>query len=285
MTKIILTTESGSDVTKELGEKYNVQVVSFGINFPDRSVNDVDIDVQEVFDFYKQTKKIPKTNAVSPFQYTEFFEKIAEENPEAEIVHVGYSSACSCAFQNALIGVADCTKAKVYLVDSLNVSGGLANLVYRAREIIDANPNADGAAIKEMIEAYVSKIKTSFVPDRLEFLVAGGRVSNAAGMGANLLKIKPRIDIIKGQLIAGKKYMGIMKKVAPEFIKDFTRESELEKELIYLFFAEGADMDTVEAMKNQLLELGFAQVIIQKLGVVMTVHGGRGAIGVSGTLI
>lgn len=281
MTKIILTTESGSDVSGKLKEQYRVEVVPFGINFPDRSVADGEIEVQEIYDFYKKTKKIPKSNAVSPYQYTEFFEGLAEQNPEAEIIHIGYSSACSCSFQNAMIGVRDCVKAKVHLIDSLNVSGGLANLVYKAREIIDARQDTSVDEIVSEIQSYVPRIRTAFVPDRLEFLAAGGRVSNATALGANIFKIKPRIDIIKGELIAGKKYKGIMKKVAPQLAADFISENELDHSLIYLFFSEGADLEVIEAMRQQLLESGFAKVVIQKLGCVMTIHGGKGAIGIS----
>lgn len=284
MEKILLTTESGSDISGDLKEKYRVHVVPFGINFPDHSAPDVEVDVQEVYDFYKKTRKIPKTNAVSPYQYTQFFDSLQERYPDAEIIHIGYSSACSCSFQNAVLGVRDCVKARVHLIDSLNVSGGLANLVYAARRIIDANPQDSAEELVKKIEPFVAKIKMAFVPDRLDFLAAGGRVSNAAALGASILKIKPRIDIVKGELIAGKKYKGLMKRVAPQLAEDFCGEYDLDKSRIYLFYAEGADLDVIENVRQLLLSKGFAEVPVQKLGCVMTVHGGKGAIGISGTL-
>lgn len=76
MAKIILTTESCSDLSKELLEEKQILSVPFSVNFPDRTVYDGEIPIQEIYDYYQETKKIPKTNAVSPHQYTEFLKKL-----------------------------------------------------------------------------------------------------------------------------------------------------------------------------------------------------------------
>lgn len=283
MRTIVLTTESGSDLTTETCEKHHILSVPFGLNFPDRTVDDGQIAVQEIYDFYKETKAIPKTNAVSPYQYTEFFRAAAEQNPGCEIIHVGYSSACSCSFQNAVLGVRDLEGVKVHLIDSLNVSGGLGNLVLKAAEIIENNPDDTAEQLVEKIVPYVKKTHTSFVPNTLEFLLAGGRVSNAAAIGATILRLKPRIDIINGELIAGKKYKGRMEKTAFRFADDFLEGKNFDKRLIYMFYAEGADLELMERLRQYLEGKGFARVKVGTLGCVMTVHGGKGAIGISAT--
>lgn len=281
MGKIILTTESGSDLTKELCEKHHILTVPFGLNFPDRTVDDGQIPVQEIYDFYKETRKIPKTNAVSPYQYTAFFQEAAAQNPGCEIIHIGYSSACSCSFQNAVLGVRDLPDIKVHLIDSLNVSGGLGNLVLKAAEIAEGHPEMTAEELVAEIVPYVKKVHTSFVPDTLDFLLAGGRVSNAAAIGAAILKIKPRIDIIDGELIAVKKYRGKMEKTAGRFVEDFLEGKDFDKRKIYLFYAEGTDPDIIKKLYKHLEDKGFAEIGVGVLGCVMTVHGGKGAIGIS----
>ena len=79
-------------------------------------------------------------------------------------------------------------------------------------------------ALAQAVEQAVPLVVTHFVPDRLDYLAAGGRVSNPAALGAALLKIKPRIDILDGKLIAGKKYRGTMAKVVPKLLEDFWRK-------------------------------------------------------------
>lgn len=283
MAKIILTTESCSDLSKELLEEKQILSVPFSVNFPDRTVYDGEIPIQEIYDYYQETKKIPKTNAVSPHQYTEFFEEVAGGDPTSEIIHIGYSSACSCSFQNAMIGVEECEKAKVHLIDSKNVSGGLGNLTLKAAEIIANNPQDSVAELVLKIENFVQKTHTSFVADTLDFLLAGGRVSNAAAIGAAILRLKPRIDIVEGKLIASKKYRGRMKKIAPQFVKDFVESQDFNRDNVYLFYALGTDAEVIELLKTSLEKQGFRQIHVDMIGSVMTVHGGKGAIGLSAT--
>lgn len=285
MNKIVLTTESCSDLSRETLKKYNILEIPFSVNFPDRTVYDGQIPVQEIYDFYKETKKIPKTNAVSPYQYTEFFEKISEEYPDCEIIHIGYSSACSCSFQNAVLGVGECKKAIVHLIDSKNVSGGLGNLTLKAAEVIKNNPKDTAVELVEKIVPYVKKTRTSFIPDTLDFLLAGGRVSNVAAISASILKLKPRIDIIEGKLIAGKKYRGSMIKVVPHFVSDFMNDKMFDKRKAYILYAQGTDATVIEKLQECLMSEGFQEIEVTILGCVMTVHGGKGAIGISATEI
>lgn len=283
MNQIILTTESCSDLPEEVLQEHQIYTVPYSLNFPDRTVFDGEIPIQEIYDFYEETKQIPKTNAVSPYQYTEFFERIAKENPGSEIIHIGYSSACSCSFQNAVIGVRDCTNAVVHLVDSLNVSGGLGNVALKAHQIVKENPGDSAEELVAKIKPYVKLTKCSFVPDTLDFLLAGGRVSNAAAISASILKLKPRIDIIEGELIATKKYRGDMGKVALKLARDFMENPNLDKKRMYVFYALGADEKIVDALVEYAKSQGFEEISVYTLGCVMTVHGGKGAIGLTAT--
>lgn len=285
MNQVILTTESSCDLSEETRTKHGILIVPFSVNFPDRTVLDGEIPVQEIYDYYNKTKKIPKTNAVNPNQYTEFFEEIASRYPGCDIVHIGYASACSCSFQNAVIGVKDCTNARVHLIDSENVSGGLGNLVLKADEVLRSK---EWDSVEQLIEAityYVKRTRTSFVPDTLDFLKAGGRVSNAAAIGAAILSLKPRIDIVAGKLIAAKKYRGGMKRIIPTFVDDFMKDRTFDKERAYVFYAEGAEKEVVEELIRCVRDQGFRTVSLDVLGCVMTVHGGKGAVGISATEI
>ena len=144
--KTIITTESCSDIPVSMLEKLNVPMVPFSVNFPDRTVLDGELPIQEIYDFYEATRQIPKTCAVSPYQYSEFFNRLLED-PEVEIVHIGYSSACSCSFQNALISLQDCDEKRIHLVDCLNVSGGFGLLTLKAVEDVYKRQGSGGSSM------------------------------------------------------------------------------------------------------------------------------------------
>lgn len=135
-------------------------------------------------------------------------------------------------------------------------------------------------ALAQAVEQAVPLVVTHFVPDRLDYLAAGGRVSNPAALGAALLKIKPRIDILDGKLIAGKKYRGTMAKVVPKLLEDFLAK-DLDKRQGYVFYAAGCDLAVVEGAARRMKEAGFFQVDVFQIGCVMSIHGGPGAIGIT----
>lgn len=282
MNKIIITTESCSDLTEEMIGKSGVYIIPMHIVFETETFADGTIPVQYIYNYFEKTKRVPKTSAVNPAEFTGFFEKISKENPGASIIHIGYSSECSCTYQNAVIGISESKNADVYLVDSKNVSGGAGNLTMLAVKLRDENPQATAEELVEKIKGYVPRIVTGFVPERLEYLVAGGRVSNAAAIGASILRIKPRIDIVGGKLIATKKYRGSMERVAQKFAEEFVQSRDLSREVIYIMYAIGANKNIIEKMKKYFIEQGFKDVIILHTGCVMSTHGGEGAIGISG---
>jgi EDD domain protein, DegV family len=281
MNKIIITTESCSDLTKEMIDKNNIYIIPMHIVFETETFADGTIPVQFIYDYFEKTKQVPKTSAVNPSEFTEFFEKITKENEGASIIHIGYSSECSCTYQNAVIGLSESKNVNVQLIDSKNVSGGAANLTMLAVKLRDENPNSTAVELTEKIKAYVPRIVTSFLPDHLEYLAAGGRVSNAAAIGATILRIKPRIDIIDGKLVATKKYRGSMERVAIKFAEDFVHSRELSREVIYIMYALGADENIIDKMKKYFEEKGFKHVVILHTGCVMSTHGGQGAMGIS----
>ena len=281
---IVITTESSCDIPAALRGKLGVLTVPFHVNFPGMSVDDNSIPVQEIYDFYEKTHKIPQTSAVNPDEYRVFWEEVLAANPGAEILHVGYSSACSCSFQNAQIGRQDCKEpGRIRLVDGLNVSAGLGNLVMRAVQLRAEHPEEGLEELAKRVEGYVAKTRMVFVPDRLDFLAAGGRVSNAAALGAAILRLKPRIDIVTGELIAGRKYRGKMAHVVPHMLSDFLRGRSFDLSQAYMIHAAGAAEEALERIRVLLREHGFRRIYDWELGCVMTVHGGKGAVGVSAT--
>lgn len=281
MNQVVITTESCSDLSREMQEMHHIYSVPMHIDFPDKSFLDGEIPVEEIYQFYQRTKKIPKTSAVNPMEFSSFFRKVAEENPGAAIIHIGYSSQASCTFQNAIIGREECSEIDIHLIDSKNVSGGAANITLKAAQIVQENPQVSVYRLVEMITTYVDKVYTCFVPEHIEYLAAGGRVSNSAALGASILQIKPRIDIINGKLVAAKKYRGSMMKIMPKLVDDFVSGHDLSKQLIYVMYAQGAKKEVLSALQKLLLENGFKEIIFMTIGCVMSIHGGEGAIGLS----
>ena len=281
MRKIIFTTESGADLPKELAEKHNIKIVPMhvvmdGTDYKD----DGSLPVSKIYDYYNRTKLIPSTTSTNPNEYEEFFAQIKAENPDCTIVHIGYTSKASSSFHNAEIAAENFED--IYLIDALNVSAGLTVVTLYAAQLLESNPDIPMDELIQKIQASVPKSRMSFVPCSLEFLKAGGRVSNAAYISASLLQIKPLIELIDGKLVSAKKYRGKMSRVAEELLKDYLKKYPIDKKQIYFVFSIGLDEQVKVQMEQSAKEKGFENVTWIQAGSVISTHGGPGAFGIAG---
>jgi DegV family protein with EDD domain len=279
MKKIIVLTESGADLPSDLVELHNIQVVPMHVIMGDKSYADGSISVTGVFDYYKRTKKLPSTSATNPDEYEYLFKKITEENPGCIIIHVGYSSKPSCSYQNSII--ASEGMENIYHADALNVSGGLGAVVLKAVELIERHPDMQPEEIVENIESYAARARVSFIPGDLEYLKAGGRVSNAAYLGGTLLQLKPLIEIVDGQLVSTKKYRGKIANIVEKYMKEYIDKYDMDKERIYLLYSFGLEEHVKQLMEEVAKEKGFKKIVWIQAGCMISAHSGPGAIGLA----
>jgi DegV family protein with EDD domain len=279
MKKIFILTESGSDLPLDLVKLHNIQVVPMHIIMGDKSYSDGSIAVTDVYDYYKRTKKIPTTSATNPDEYQCFFKRISKENPGCIIIHVGYSSKPSCTYQNSII--ASEGMENVYHADSLNVTGGLAAVVLKAAELIEEHPDMLPVDLVKNIESYAARVRVSFIPGDLEYLKAGGRVSNAAYLGGTLLQLKPLIEIVNGELVSTKKYRGKISNIVEKYMKEYIDKYHMDKELMYLIYSLGLEEDIKQRMEEIAKEKGFKKIIWIQAGCMISCHSGPGAIGLA----
>lgn len=280
MTQIILTTESGSDISRDLATKHNVHIVPMHIVMDGKDYLDGDLPVPEIFEFYERTKKNPLTTSTNPHEYTDFFTQIRTEFPDSTIIHVGYTSKASSSFQNAIIAAKDF--CDIHLIDTLNVAGGLAAIVWHAVDKLESNPDITPNELIKGIEEVIPKSKFAFIPGSLDFLKAGGRVSNAAYLAGILLKIKPRIELIDGKLVSTKKYRGKMSNVARKLMEDYLADYHINKEQIYLLYSIGLD-DNIKREGEALAKAnGFKNISWIEAGGMISSHSGPGGFGIAG---
>lgn len=280
MRKIILSTESGADLPRDLADKYNVQVVPMHIIMDGKDYLDGVLPVEDIYDYYERTNDIPSTTATNPDEYHDFFMKIKRDFPDCIIIHIGYTSKASSSFQNAVIAAENFKD--LFLIDALNVTGGLAAIVLHAARVLEQDPSIEPAQLIEEIKSIIPKSRLAFVPGRLDFLKAGGRVSNVSYLGGVLLKIKPRIELIEGKLVSTKKYRGKMRDVAKRLMQDYLEQYDIKRDQLYLLYSLGLDERIKQQMEKLAKENGFKYVKWMQAGAMISTHAGPGGFGIAG---
>lgn len=280
MSKIILVAETGADISKELAAEYNIHIVPMHVNFDDESMDDGAFPVEKIPEFYKQTGRIPKTSGSTPDDFYKAFDEVHEKYPDAEILYLAYSAITTCSYQSGVIAAED--KDYITIIDTKQVSAGQCNIVIEVAKALRANPDMTMAEAVELTERLIRRAKMCFVPDNLDFLRAGGRVSNAAYIGSKLLNIHPCIEIIDGKLMATKKYRGKMRKVVEQLVKDYAAEYNLDRSNLWIVYVTGISDEVKNAAYNAAKECGFENIQWALTGGVITTHGGPAALGIAG---
>lgn len=281
MRKIVIVAETGSDVTKELAAKYNIEMVPMHVSFDTETVDDGTFPAEKIVEFYKTTGKLPKTSGSTPGDFETKFDEIHEKYPEAQILYLAYSAITTCSYQSAIIAAED--RDYVTALDTKQVSVGQANIVCKMAEIVNANPDMEIDEAVAIANELIERANMCFTPDNLEFLRAGGRVSNVAFLGASILGLHPCIELLDGKLMATKKFRGKMRKVAAELIKEYTVNYKLDKnETLWIIYTVGISDEVKEVIKNTAAECGYEKLEWVQAHGVITTHGGPAAFGIAG---
>lgn len=274
MMKIVITAESTIDLPQELLDKFNIKTTPFGINLKDRLVMDKFGISKEIFEFVDKTKTLPKTSAVAPAQYREFFEDLKKKYDA--IIHISISSLMSSAYSNAVSVASEMDN--VFVVDSRSLSTGIALLAIYACGLVEKgkSPSEIFQKVKEKTEL----VRASFVLDKLNYLHKGGRCSALSLISASLLKIKPQIIVDNGKMVVGKKYLGNLKGVVEKYCDDLLATYP-NPHLEYVFITRSSEMnDIVENLKDKLRARGFRHIYDTMAGGTISSHCGPNCIGV-----
>ncbi len=274
--KIIIASDSTSDLGPELIEKYGVKILPLGVTLGENTYTDgVDIDPDMIYANYEKTGQLPKTSAVNIADFEDFFEECTKDG--YSIVLFTISSEMSSTHHNACLAAED--YENVYVVDSRNLSTGGGLLVATAAEM--AKKGMTAKEIAEECERLAANVDASFVIDSLEFLHKGGRCSALAAFGANLLQLKPCIVVKDGKMGVNKKYRGKFAAVLPQYIADRIGDaSDIYLDKVFVTHA-GCDKEIIDACVDKVKELApTANVMITRAGCTVSSHCGRNTLGV-----
>jgi len=279
--KIMLIAETGSDVPVALATELGVTLVPMHVNMGNQTLDDGAFPPEDVCAYYDRTGKVPTTSGCTPYDFEKVFDALHQKYPGKKFLHLAYSAVTTCSYHSALLAAE--TRDYVKSVDTKHVSVGQCAVVAAMARWLEAHPDATLESAAAAAEAISAQIKMCFIPRNLDYLRAGGRVSNAVALVGNLLHLHPLIEIIDGKLMAGKKYRGAMEKVLPAVIQEFTSKENLSCEHIYLIRAPYFEEHLVHAVEETLKGLGYHNFTWVPTGCVITCHGGPGAFGIVGT--
>lgn len=191
MEKVRIITDTGADFPKPYPQ--NLTVLSLSIRFGSEEYRDaIDIDHATFYQKLTASKELPKTSLIPPADFAAAFEKATEAGET--VVAVILSGKLSGTYQSAVLAAEG--MENVHVVDSLNATIGEQILVRYALRLADQGMSA--ARIAGELNRVKSHIILMGVPETLEYLHKGGRISKAVAVVGGALSIKPVLALRDG---------------------------------------------------------------------------------------
>lgn len=276
--KIRITTDSTSDLSARLLAQHDIKVIPLYVVKDDVSYKDsLEITPNDIFEYVDSGKGICTTAAVNVGDYLDFFSEMKQDCDA--IIHFNISSEMSCCHVNAVLAAED--MENVHVIDSRNLSTGIGHLVLDAALMAEAGDKT-AEEICDIIRAEVDKVEASFVIDTLKYLHKGGRCSAVAALGANILKLKPCIEVKDGKMDVGKKYRGPFSTVILQYVRDrLTGRDDLDLRRVFITYAAGTPAEVVDAVENEVRACAqFEEIIRTQAGCTISNHCGPVCLGV-----
>lgn len=274
--KIKITSDSTCDLSPELIKKYNITILPLTIIKNNESFSDgITIQPEDIFAHVAAGGDLCSTAAANVGDYAELFTQFAGEYDA--VVHINIGSAFSCSHQNACLAAEEFDNVRA--IDSMNLSTGQGLVVLQACELAKTCQSLD--ELCEQLNAFTPRVEASFLLDQLAYMVKGGRCSSVAALGANLLNLKPCIEVKDGKMSAVKKYRGNFPKSLAQYVKDrLANRTDIDKGTLFVTRTPVTD-ECLASVQKAVEEYGdFENIFWTMAGCTVSCHCGPGTLGV-----
>ena len=274
--RIKVLSDSTCDLSQQLLQQHDITLVPLTVVKADEQFKDgITITPADIFAHVAAGGSLCSTAAVSIGEYEDFFAQYSADYDGIILVNIG--SGFSACHQNARLAAEEFPNVRV--IDSQNLSTGQGLVVLKACQLAETAADLDALAAE--LQSYTEKVEASFLVDKLEYLVKGGRCSSAAALGANLLNLKPCIEVRGGKMSVGKKYRGNYAKCLATYVKErLDGREDIDWNTLFVTKTVVSD-DCQEAVMDAIQTYGhFEAVHNTTAGCTVSCHCGPGTLGI-----
>lgn len=279
MKNIILLADTGADLTQDQIEKFQIKLVNMHINMGAKSYSDRNLTGKDIIDYYTENKSLAQTSGANPYDFQKVFEEIRSESSDP-ILYVSVSKDLSVTYKSAEIAAKDFDD--IYILDSGLVSIGTGLLIKKLADYIEDKGQVDVEEVMAYGEEIKKRIRLFAIPQSLEYLKAGGRLSNSQYLGAILFKIFPLLTIDQGRLVACKKFRGSFRKALVSTLEEFFSGVDIDLESIELLQSHGLSPREEDFIEEALRVFGLEDYKWTEAGPLIASHAGPGVFALAG---
>lgn len=268
-----IVTDSTCDIPPAMVDELGIAIVPLTVHFGDEELVDgVDITSEQFFRRLQREPKSPSTAQPSPGQFRAKYEELIAEGATA-IVSCHISSKLSGTYESARLA-AEGLSVPVHLVDSRLFSTALGmGVIEAARAAQEGRPAEE---VKAVAEDTFRRTHVFITLETLEYLRRGGRLSRGQEIVGTLLKVKPILSTVDGEVAA----IGRIRTKQKAVEEILSRVAELRPwASAFVVYATTPEDAAYVADRYRGLSPE-TPVVTSRMTPVIGVHGGPGALGI-----
>ena len=272
MSKIALVTDSTCDLPESVVKDKNITVIPLNVHFGQETFLDgIDLQSNEFFEKLSTSEIHPQTSQPSVGRFVETYNDLLKKHDSILSLHI--SSKLSATYNSALQAQKEIGNEKIKVIDSMNGTLGLGAIVHHIADLNQKGESFENL-VKEAEKIIPNAIFMGLVPT-LEYLAKGGRIGKARAFMGSLLKIKPILSAVDGEIQSVGKARTLIKGM--DFIVDEMKNHKISK----LFIVHANHEERANLLKEKTKDIVDPKdVIIAEFGPVVGTHLGPGAFGV-----
>jgi DegV family protein with EDD domain len=275
---IRIITDSTCEAPDALLHHPAVEVLPLSVVFGQTALRDgVDITREEFWRRLPTADPLPSTSQATPADFLTLFKQFTAAGDE--IIAVTLSAKLSGTYDAAISASKSLPAAPIDVIDSRSISVGLGLMVQEAVAMIDA-----GASRDEIVARLIrmrEQVRLIFAVETLEYLQRGGRIGKAQAFVGTLLKFKPLLAVVDGEVVPVTRVRSRAKALETMRETLLTQVSQRGPQ-VRCAVTHALAADDAKAVGTALTaSFNTSQVFTAELGSVIGVHVGPGAIGVA----
>lgn len=283
MKKMVMVTDSCSDLTQEQVEQMDIRIIPLTVeiegvtyaHYPDER----ELEIKAFYQMLRD-KKIAMTSLINVGSFLLFFEALLKEG--YDILYIGFSSALSGTLQSAKVAWEELKTQypddRIVIVDSLCASMGQGLLIWNAWKLKEEGKTID--EIADWVNQNKLNLVHLFTVDDLGTLKRGGRLSDTQAFLGSLLRIKPILHVDnQGRLVPLKKARG--REFSLESMIEQMKDRIIEPEKQTIFISHGDCLTEAEKVGNMIKEKYHVHdIVYNHIGPIIGAHSGPGTIAI-----
>ena len=270
-----IASDSTADMPAGWQKEYDIDIIPINIQFGEKTyLQGIDLDTEGFYRMVDETRTIPKTSQPTPYQFKEFYQKIAKKDDTILSIHI--TSKLSGTYDSAVIAARELgTKMKIITFDSLSGSAGLGMMCREARLMDRAGAGVD--KIVKRMEAIRDTLSIVLALDTLEYARMSGRVKALQAALASLLNVKPIAVLQDGVLHMAEKVR--TRRASLDRVIEMLVEKYKDKK-VNVAVVHARDPQAGNSMLEQVRQrFNIKDLIITDLSVSLTANLGPGTVG------